>query len=109
MIIAKHTRMHGASVTYTPESWRYMNDRLAELYPDDSAVIVGWYHTHPGFGIFLSGMDQFIHHNFFTQLWHVALVLDPLARRSGFFSWDRSKSQVEAYEFPWPIWASESW
>jgi proteasome lid subunit RPN8/RPN11 len=109
MIIAKHTRMHGASVTYTPESWRYVNDRLAQLYPDDTAVIVGWYHTHPGFGIFLSGMDQFIHHNFFTQIWHVALVLDPIARRSGFFSWDRARSQVGAYEFPWPDWASESW
>ena len=27
---------------------------------------------HPGFGIFLSGMDLFIHQNFFTQIWHVA-------------------------------------
>ncbi len=109
MIIAKHTRMQGASVTYTPESWRYINDRLAELYPDDTAVIVGWYHTHPGFGIFLSGMDRFIHHNFFTQIWHVALVLDPVARRSGFFSWNRSQSQVDAYDFPWPEWAAQSW
>lgn len=108
-IIAKHTRMQGASVTYTPESWRYVNDRLAEMYPDESAVIVGWYHTHPGFGIFLSGMDQFIHQNFFTQIWHVALVLDPLARRSGFFCWDRHKSRVDRYEFPWPDWASASW
>lgn len=108
-IIAKHTRMQGASVTYTPESWRYVNDRLAEMYPDETAVIVGWYHTHPGFGIFLSGMDQFIHQNFFTQIWHVALVLDPLARRSGFFCWDRHKSRVDRYEFPWPDWASASW
>jgi proteasome lid subunit RPN8/RPN11 len=109
IIIAKHTRMQGASVTYTPESWRYVNDRLAQLYPDDTALIVGWYHTHPGFGIFLSGMDRFIHHNFFTQIWHVALVLDPLARRSGFFSWDRAKTNVDAYDFPWPHWAAGSW
>ena len=109
MIIAKHTRMQGASVTYTPESWRYVNDRLAEMYPDDDAVIVGWYHTHPGFGIFLSGMDRFIHHNFFTQIWHVALVLDPRARHSGFFSWDRAKTVVNPYDFPWPLWAADSW
>jgi proteasome lid subunit RPN8/RPN11 len=108
-IIAKHTRMHGASVTYTPESWRYLNDKLAELYPDETAVMVGWYHTHPGFGIFLSGMDQFIHQNFFTQIWHVALVLDPVARRSGFFCWDRAKQDVRAYEFPWPLWAAGTW
>ncbi|MCI0579540.1 MAG: hypothetical protein L0332_01625, partial [Chloroflexi bacterium] len=108
-IIARHTKMQGASVTYTPESWRYVNDKLAEMYPDETAVIVGWYHTHPGFGIFLSSMDQFIHQNFFTQIWHVALVLDPLARRSGFFCWDRYKSRVDRYEFPWPEWAGDSW
>jgi proteasome lid subunit RPN8/RPN11 len=108
-IVAKHTRMQGASVTYTPESWRYVTDKLQELYPDDSAVMVGWYHSHPGFGIFLSGMDQFIHQNFFTQIWHVALVLDPLGLKSGFFCWDRLKSHVSEYEFPWPKWAQKSW
>lgn len=109
IIIAKHTRMHGASVTYTPESWRYVTDRLQERYPNEEAVIVGWYHTHPGFGIFLSGMDLFIHQNFFTQKWHIALVLDPHARKSGFFSWDRAQTAVQPYEFPWPTWAAGSW
>lgn len=109
VIIAKHTRMHGASVTYTPESWRYVTDRLHERYPNEEAVIVGWYHTHPGFGIFLSGMDLFIHQNFFTQKWHIALVLDPLARRSGFFCWDRQQTAVQPYDFPWPTWAPASW
>jgi proteasome lid subunit RPN8/RPN11 len=109
VIIAKHTKMQGASVTYTPESWRYVTDKLAEMYPDETAVIVGWYHTHPGFGIFLSGMDQFIHRNFFIQSWHVALVLDPIARRSGFFCWDREQTRVDHYDFPWPDWAKNSW
>ena len=108
-IIAKHTVMHGASVTYTPESWRYMNDKLLERYPDESAIIVGWYHTHPGFGIFLSGMDQFIHQNFFTQIWHVALVLDPRARTSGFFCWDRQKTRVSPVDYRWPSWAPKGW
>jgi len=108
-IIAKHTVMQGASVTYTPESWRYMNDKLRERYPDDTAVMVGWYHTHPGFGIFLSGMDQFIHQNFFTQIWHVALVLDPRAKTSGFFCWDRQQTRVSPMDFEWPNWAAQSW
>lgn len=108
-IIAKHTVMQGASVTYTPESWRYMTDTLWERYPDESAVIVGWYHTHPGFGIFLSGMDLFIHQNFFTQIWHVAYVLDPRARTSGFFCWNRQRTKVNRYDFQWPNWAANSW
>jgi proteasome lid subunit RPN8/RPN11 len=109
IIIAKHTKMHGASVTYTPESWRYVTDKLHEHYPNEEAVIVGWYHTHPGFGIFLSGMDLFIHQNFFTQKWHIALVLDPHARKSGFFCWDRGQTAVQPYDFPWPAWAAGSW
>ncbi len=108
-IIAKYTVMHGASVTYTPESWRYMNDVLRERYPDDTAVMVGWYHTHPGFGIFLSGMDLFIHQNFFTQIWHVAFVLDPRANTSGFFCWNRQQTEVKPVDFPWPAWAAGSW
>jgi len=108
-IVAKHTVMHGASVTYTPESWRYLNDTLGKRYPDDTAVMAGWYHTHPGFGIFLSGMDQFIHQNFFTQIWHVAMVLDPRAKTSGFFCWDRQKRAVNRCDFSWPQWSASSW
>ena len=108
-IIAKHTRMSGASVTYTPESWRYVNDKLAELYPAGDMVIIGWYHTHPGFGIFLSGMDLFIHENFFTQPWHIAYVLDPVARRSGFFCWDKLKTRVKEFDLEWPTWSPHSW
>ena len=108
-IVAHHTVMQGASVTYTPESWRYMTDTLWERYPDESAVIVGWYHTHPGFGIFLSGMDLFIHQNFFTQIWHVAYVLDPRARTSGFFCWNRQRTKVNRYDFLWPTWMNGSW
>ena len=109
MIIAKHTEMSGASVTYTPESWRYMNDKLHEMYPDGDMVMVGWYHTHPGFGIFLSNMDLFIHTNFFTQKWHIAYVLDPIGFKSGFFSWDNGQRQVVPYGFPWPDWMNGSW
>ncbi len=108
-LVARHTRMSGASVTYTPESWRDIHDQIAALYPADSHVILGWYHTHPGFGIFLSNMDLFIHTNFFTQLWHVALVLDPRAHTAGFFCWDRRQKQVRSYPFPWPDWAPDGW
>ena len=108
-IRAEHTRMQGASVTYTPESWRHINDWLMAYYPNEEQVIVGWYHTHPGFGIFLSNMDLFIHHNFFSQKWHIAYVLDPIGKRSGFFTWDTDQKEVLGYPFPWPYWAHSSW
>ncbi|MEM8859961.1 MAG: hypothetical protein AAGD96_16655 [Chloroflexota bacterium] len=109
MIPAQHTVMQGASVTYTPESWRTIHDWLLENYPDEDQIIVGWYHTHPGFGIFLSNMDLFIHRNFFPQKWHVALVLDPVNFKSGYFCWNKAQTQIMPYDMPWPYWAHSSW
>jgi proteasome lid subunit RPN8/RPN11 len=48
-------------------------------------IKVGWHHTHPGYGIFLSGYDQFIHNNFFNVPGMFALVVDPRAESLGFF------------------------
>ncbi len=32
-----------------------------------SLSIVGWYHSHPGFGVEFSDMDMFIQKNFFSS------------------------------------------
>ncbi|MFT7585579.1 MAG: proteasome lid subunit RPN8/RPN11 [Cellvibrionaceae bacterium] len=109
MIPAGHTNMQGASVTYTPESWRQIHDWLLEKYPNEEQIIVGWYHTHPGFGIFLSNMDLFIHRNFFPQKWHIALVLDPVNKKSGYFCWDKKQERIMPYDMQWPYWAHSSW
>ena len=49
--------------------------------------MVGWYHTHPGWGVFLSGMDTFICDHFFNKPLDVALVIDPCQHERGFFQW----------------------
>ena len=46
---------------------------LADFRPH---LVLGWYHTHPGWGLFLSAHDQFIHGNFYGGPHHVALVID---------------------------------
>ena len=85
VIAAPQTRAKRTSVTFTHDSWAHINHVKDSDYPDQD--IVGWYHTHPGFGIFLSDYDTFIHRNFFPAPWQVALVLDPLSGKSGFFVW----------------------
>ena len=75
-----------ASVTFTHESWAAIYREMEEQYP--SLSIVGWYHSHPGFGIFLSDHDIFIHENFFPGVRQVAYVVDPRAATEGFFGWD---------------------
>lgn len=46
---------------------------------DQSEEIVGWAHTHPGFGVFLSNFDKEQHLRFFPEPWQVAYVMDTRA------------------------------
>jgi hypothetical protein len=64
-------------------------------YPD--MRILGWYHTHPGHGIFLSDMDLFIHKHFFNLPWHVAFVFDPQNQEEGLFAWRSANMAIESF------------
>ena len=74
-----------AEVTFTHESWAKINAEMDSQHADRR--IVGWYHTHPDFGIFLSDRDTFIHQNFFSNPGQVAHVVDPVRRVEGVFTW----------------------
>src|SRR3954471_6915748 len=51
-----------ASLTFTHEAWEDVHSAIEKDGRD--LRIVGWYHSHPGFGVFLSPHDLFIHRNF---------------------------------------------
>lgn len=72
---------------FTQETWTRIGRRREEF--NDDLHMVGWYHTHPGWGIFLSSMDQFICDNFFNRTLDVAFVIDPKANERGWFYWRR--------------------
>jgi proteasome lid subunit RPN8/RPN11 len=97
VIAGAHTDNRRGSVTFTHETWEHINQEKDQKYSD--LRIVGWYHTHPGFGIFLSDYDQFIQANFFDLPWNVAFVLDPLSGESGAFGWVEGKiARLPEYE-----------
>ena len=75
-----------ASLTFTHETWDHISEVQERSFPDTK--MVGWYHSHPHFGIFLSDHDLFIHRNFFVEPWQVAYVIDPLLQQEGFFVWE---------------------
>jgi proteasome lid subunit RPN8/RPN11 len=74
-----------ASVTFTGDTWAEMARRAEADYPGE--LVLGWHHTHPRLGVFLSAYDLFIHRHFFSQPWQIALVVDPCQRQIGFFQW----------------------
>jgi proteasome lid subunit RPN8/RPN11 len=75
----------GTHVTFTQETWQHIHEVKAAKFAESS--IVGWYHSHPGFGIFLSEYDLFIHKNFFPASHEVAWVFDPHSDEEGCFGW----------------------
>lgn len=80
---ARHYRATRGSFTFTHETWADINSQRSQL--PDSTEIVGWYHTHPGWGVFLSDMDVFICNHFFANPDDVALVIDPTTSDTGLF------------------------
>src|SRR6266567_20605 len=75
----------GAHVTFTQDTWEHIYRVKDKQYPNQR--ILGWYHSHPGFGVFLSDHDTFIHRNFFSSKRQVAWVYDPHSDEEGCFGW----------------------
>ena len=75
----------GTYVTFTQDTWEHIYKIKDKDFPDER--IVGWYHSHPGFGVFLSDHDTFIHKNFFSSMLQVAWVYDPHSDEEGCFGW----------------------
>ncbi len=86
---AKYTDASASTLTFTHESWDYVHKEHERLYSDKK--IVGWQHTHPNYGIFLSNYDLFIQENFFNMPFQVAYVIDPIQNIRGFFQWKNGK------------------
>lgn len=76
--------------TFTHDIWVAMLSIKDQKF--DQAKVVGWFHSHPGHGIFLSkGMDTKIQGEFFQQPWQIAMVYDPFRHHGGFFHWQDGK------------------
>ena len=79
-----------AHLTFSNDALREFHETHAERYP--GTVVLGWYHTHPGYGLFLSADDVFIQKSFYASDHHVALVIDPQAgprENTGVFVWEK--------------------
>jgi len=88
-IEAKYTDASASTLTFTHETWDYIHAEHDRLYPH--LKMIGWQHTHPNYGIFLSNYDMFIHENFFNMPFQIAYVVDPVQNIRGFFQWKSGK------------------
>ncbi len=84
-IEARDGPANATSVTITHSDWDSFH---RELHNYPGCGIVGWYHSHPGHGIFLSRSDTFIHEAFFTGREQIALVVDHIQNKYDVFCWE---------------------
>jgi proteasome lid subunit RPN8/RPN11 len=68
---------------FPPNAWIELHGVLDQDH--SSRMCVGWYHTHPSLGLFLSNHDQFLHRHWFPNDEQVAVVADPTAGYAGIF------------------------
>ncbi len=64
--------------------------RLKKKRHDDDLRVLGWFHSHPGFGCFLSTTDLHTQEYFFPESYQTALVVDPINDDLQFFTMDES-------------------
>ncbi|HZD11749.1 MAG TPA: Mov34/MPN/PAD-1 family protein [Candidatus Binatia bacterium] len=94
LFVEVHRALPALSSDHGPIHFTFNADAWSQIHRDREAHypgldIVGWFHTHPGLGIFFSGDDVIVHSAAFVLPWHLALVLDPLSKRIGGFMWER--------------------
>jgi proteasome lid subunit RPN8/RPN11 len=82
---AEHYESSRGHFKFTHDTWTRIGRQREEF--SDELQMVGWYHTHPGWGVFLSNMDRFICDHFFNRPLDVALVVDPVGNDRGWFYW----------------------
>ena len=83
-----------ASFEFTNEAQQEIHTIIESQFKD--LRIVGWFHTHPGYGVFLSSADQFIDEHYFKEKYHIAVVIDPTRAEIevGAFVWNKEKQRV---------------
>ncbi|MBI2899133.1 MAG: hypothetical protein HYY17_03050 [Planctomycetes bacterium] len=86
-----------ASFKFTHDSFSAISREKERRFNDKPTL--GWHHTHPGYGVFLSNYDRFIQEQFFNLPYNVALVVDPRASKFGFFQWKHGKIESCGFYF----------
>lgn len=77
------TNRSAVHFTVTPEEISKTREVLEKNF--GGLISVGWYHSHPGHGIFLSGQDMTIVNGIYNEAWDIAWVIDPINNLEGVF------------------------
>lgn len=99
-IAANETEGSPVHLRYTPRAWAGISEVIDQDHRD--MVVVGWYHSHPGLGVFMSSTDRATQKAFWNRAWNLAIVVDPITRKTGWFVGEEctlmDRDQIVLYE-----------
>ncbi|MEK6842853.1 MAG: Mov34/MPN/PAD-1 family protein [Candidatus Micrarchaeota archaeon] len=70
------------SVKFTKESFSELTKAYMQHFKEKK-IIVGWIHSHPTYGCFLSQTDINTQKRFFSAPFNIAMVVDPMRHQNG--------------------------
>ncbi|PQQ11967.1 hypothetical protein Pyn_05032 [Prunus yedoensis var. nudiflora] len=92
---------HGTGVSLEAIDRVFQTDMLDMLKQTQRLeMVVGWYHSHPGFGCWLSGVDMTTQQGFEALNRHaVAVVVDPIQSGKGIDPWVKPELLLPSSKF----------
>lgn len=104
-------------ISFGAKAWSKL-EKENERYKRENKELIGWFHTHPGHGLFLSRPDLNIHKNFFNYPYQIAMEIDNVKGKNnptwdvGFFT-QRKNGEInnsKGLKSKWFQWTNiESW
>ncbi len=64
-------------------------------------IIVGWYHSHPGYGCFMSSTDVQTQRTMFNKSYHSAIVIDPVQKEIEAFYLKEGRIETRPFTVYW--------
>lgn len=86
VIQAKNTAEENGALTFTDESWIYINEQMRKYF--DGLSVLGWCHVQPEFGIFMMARDEVFHKRCFKNKFQVFCTIDPMEKQECFYAYN---------------------
>jgi len=93
-IESKHTVQSPGGVEFSENSTDYHTEILDKYFP--GLNVVGWIHSQPGYGTYLSNKNYSYHRENFTLAHQVFFVTDPAQRMDAFYVYNEGKELIES-------------
>ena len=75
-IVTSKLESTAVSVRFHRDSFQDLFNKLDDITYD--YILIGWYHSHPGFSSFMSNIDRNTQEKMFNKKYHAAVVIDPI-------------------------------